>query len=296
MRPGLLLLLAACTAGTDPTTDTDTDTTPACPEVEHVPVQLATGFEGGTEGIAFGPDGTLYVAAGEQVVTIDVNGEVATFAAAPGVVGLVWWNDALWATSWRDDLGEENPALIEITAAGATTRHPLPEVAKPNFLTPTPWGTLLISDDFDTRIFERTAEGVVTVWATDVPSPNGMAFSPEGDVLYVANTFVNPAPIQSFPVSDGAAGTPTTLHAYGPATTPDGLAVAETGELLIALNLANRVDVWDGAEVSPLAGDLPTVASIAFGQEPFNPCAIYVTSLFGDAVWSVPAGLRGPRP
>jgi sugar lactone lactonase YvrE len=294
MRPLALLFLTACTTTpdeTDPVDDTD-----ACPQTETVPTALATGLTGGTEGIAFGPDGTLYVAADDQVVTIDTDGVVTPFADVPAPVGLVWWRDALWAASWEDEAGDDSPALVEITATGEAVRHALPEVAKPNFLTPTPWGTLLISDDFDTRIFERTAAGVVTVWASEVPSPNGMAFSADGATLYVANTFVSPAPIQAFPVSDGLAGAPTTLVEYGPGTTPDGLAIARTGELLIALNLANRIDVWDGAQATPLAIDLPTVASLAFGQPPFNPCAVYATSLFGDAVWTVPVGLRGDRP
>jgi gluconolactonase len=300
MRTLALLALCVCTAPTS--TDTDTDLSPvdtevpACPSASDTPVALATGIDGGTEGIAFGPDGTLYVGASEQVLTIDIAGITTPFADVPGVVGVVWWNEALWAASWRDETGASNAALVEITASGTTTRHPVLEIAKPNFLTPTPWGTLLISDDFDTNIYERTENGDITVWATEIPSPNGMGWSPDGTTLYVANTFSTPAPLLAIPVTDGTAGIPTTLHDYGTGTTPDGLAVSSTGEVLVALNVASRVDVWDGEDAQLLIDDVPFVASLAFGQAPFDTCTVYATSLFGDSVWALPVGLQGDRP
>lgn len=287
MRAALLALLVAC------------EQVEPAPEAEPCPAAGAktaiTSGLSGTEGVTFGEDGTLYVGEGDRVITVSAAGEVAELASVPAVVGLAWWGGAVWAASWEDEAGEDAASLYELTPDGGSTRWPLAEPLKPNFLLPTPWGTLLVSDDFDTRIFEVTDDGVATVWAEGLASPNGMGFSPDGGTLYVANTFSNPPTLQGVPVADGVAGTPETLATWELATTPDGLVVGEDGSVLVALNLANRIDVWSpGGEPAALVEDVPTVASLAFGRGAFDACSVVATSLFGDSVWLVGVGRRGP--
>ena len=296
LRSFLPPLLAACTGmSVEPPSDTDVDEG-ACPELPAAPRPLATGITKGTEGITISPDGQLYVGSEDEVLRIARDGTTTSIASTPGVIGIAWWRDAVWATSGQDDTGEDDPALVEIAADGTTTRHPVPDIGSPNFLTPTPWGTLLVSDPFGTRIYEYTVDGTLTVWLDDLPSPNGMAFDADGTTLFVAHTFVAPSPLHAIPVTDGQPGVPVTLGEFPAGTAPDGVAVSTTGELLVALNLGERVDVWDGEALFTLSDGLFSAASIAFGQPPFDPCALYVTSLFGDTVWEAPTPYRGEVP
>ena len=274
--------------------DTDTDGKPPCGP-PGVVTAWVEGDWAGTEGAIVAPGGLAYVVSKTGLVSIDASGVDRSVASFGGGVGAAWWNDAIWVAVWEDDDGEDAPALLEVTPTGDVTRHDMPAVAKPNFLTPTPWGTLLIADDFDTRIFEWTGSGEPTVWASDVPSPNGMAFSPDAATLYVASTFTEPG-LSGIAVSEGVAGERTVFTSFDSGTTPDGIAVAADGSVLVALNLAQRIDVWKDGEVSTLARDVPTVASLAFGYDGFGACEVVATSLFSGTVSRVSVGQPGFLP
>ncbi|MCB9681944.1 MAG: SMP-30/gluconolactonase/LRE family protein [Alphaproteobacteria bacterium] len=294
---GAVLAAAACAGGSDDVTDTDTDAdteVAACPAA-GAPVQLAAGVSAaGTEGVTFGPDGTLYVTTKDRLVTIDTAGTVTDLAAANGSIGAAWWKGDVWVAVTKDEAGDDAPALLQVSPAGVVTRHPTPEIGAPNFLTPTPWGTLLVADDYDTRIFEVTAAGVVSVWAEDVPSPNGMAFTPDGATLWVASTFTMPPPLSRIPVTDGEAGTREAVHTFAAGSSPDGVAMGVDGEVLVALNsLSGSVVVWRDGGVETLADGLPTPASLAFGRGAFDPCSVVITSLFGNTVQLLPTGIEG---
>jgi sugar lactone lactonase YvrE len=292
IRFALSLLVAftvACSKGDD-----TTDELPPCPAAGTV-TTLATGFADGTEGVTFGDDGTLYVSAKDRVVTIAADGTVTDLAMVPEVVGLTWWNGAVWAAAWENTEGKPEAALYEITPDGQATRTRIGNPERPNFLLPTPWGTLLVADStVGTPIYEFNGNGVTTLWAEGLASPNGMGFSPDGSTLFVANTFANPAPLSAIPVTDGVAGTPETVYEWGTGTTPDGLVVADDGSVLVALNLAGRIDAWDGANVTQVATNVPDVASLAFGRGAFDSCSVIATSLFGDSVYEVSVGRREP--
>ncbi len=164
----------------------------------------------------------------------------------------------------------------------------------PQGVVTTPWGTILVSDDHpnDGKIFEVTWDGEVSTWSDEVPSPNGMVFSLDGNTLYVATTFTEPG-LWRIPVSDGAAGTPERWVAYVDEA-PDGVAIDSEGNVYVALNTAGQI-----AKVDPegndeiLATGLTAPASIAFGQGDFDPCSLYATSLFTKNLSRVGAGVPG---
>lgn len=288
IRALLLVGLVACdTSDEDPPDDTPTET---CPE-PGAPRALATGLTGGTEGIAV-LDGEIYVGHGDRVVRLRDDGGVDEVATVHAVVGLAAWRGEIWAASWEDEAGDAKPALVHFVPGGAATRLDIAEPAKPNFLLPTPWDTLLISDDFDTRLFESDG-GAPVEWADGFTSPNGMGLSADHATLFVANTFGAETPLMSVGVADGQpSGAPATLHDFGPGTTPDGLLMAGDGTVLVALNLANEIAAWDGTAATTLVSGVPFPASMAWS--PDNACELVVTSLFGDSVWAVPVDLAGP--
>lgn len=299
MRPALrrltlALTLAGCTAADDGVDDTDTDLAPTCAApagevgtlVADLPVR-------GTEGLALEPAGPVWVVGGDQLWRV-VDGEAEAVASAPAGVGATWWGDAVWVAVWEDDEGEAAPALLEVQTDGTVTRWQTPEIAKPNFLLPTPWGTLLVSDDFDTRIFEWDA-GTVSVWAEGVASPNGMGWSPDGATLWVASTFTDPG-LTAVAVDGQEAGAAEQVVPFEVGSTPDGLAVAADGDVIVALNLAGELVVWDGANVRRLTAEVPTPASLAFGLGEVDACTLVVTSLFDPTVRTVTFDQAGAHP
>lgn len=294
MRTVVVVLgLAACGPTTPDDDDTDdTDVVPACPQAGAVDV-LAADVANGTEGLTIAPDGTVWVVGDSALWRLDAEGAVRV-ADAPRGVGAAWWRGSVWVALWEDFAGEPAGGILEVPPSGEPVLHPTPTIAKPNFLTPAPWGELLVSDDFDTRIFAWD-EGEVRVWAEDVPSPNGMGFAPGDDALWVASTFTEPG-LSRIPVTDGAAGAVERVVDFDAGSTPDGLAVAADGSVLVALNLAGRIVAWDGERVVDVASDLPTPASVAFGRGPIDPCTVVVTGLFDSDVRTVATAFRGYAP
>jgi sugar lactone lactonase YvrE len=169
-------------------------------------------------------------------------------------------------------------------------------LGEPNFVVTTPWGSILVADDRPDvgSILEVTWDGEVSVWSDEVPTPNGMVFSLDGSTLYVAATFQE-AGLWTIPVSDDAAATAQKLVEY-PTSAPDGLAIDSEGNVYVALATAGQI-----AKVDPdgndtiLTMDLRGVgpASLAFGQGEFDPCSLYVTSLFTRNLYRVGAGVLG---
>lgn len=281
------------------------DETPQCStlgepgEVE----EFATGFKG-TEGIAFSDDGRLFVSSGNAILEILPDGASIPFASVPSTLGLAWWNDALYVASGHDGETEgsfsfcddERPGAVWRVAKDGTAEVFATGIRAPNFLTVTPWGTLLVSDDCASRdrIYEVTEQGETRPWVEGVPSPNGLAFGPLGD-LFAVTTFVNPPHLWRVPVDGESAQPPVEFATLPDRSLPDGIAIDATGAVYVALNadgVVQRVSQDGTSEV--FAEGLLTVASLAFGVgENFDRCSLYATSLLGDTVYRVRVGTPG---
>ena len=291
-RVALVVLAGCASAAGGPD---DTDTADVCGPAGAVRT-LATGFDRvsaggsfGTEGVTFSEDGALYVTARATVERVAQDGGVADVAALPGTIGLAWWRGAVWAGT-SDGSAR---ALVAFAADGTQTRYPLDTDVSLNFLTPTPWGTLLVSDPGSDGLWEWAfGAASLTAWKPDVVSPNGAAFSPDGATLYVAHTFRD-AHLSAIAVEDRAAGAETRLVDYPLGSAPDGIALAEDGTVVVALNTANRLDAWRDGEAWTLADPVPFAASVAFGRGGWDPCALVATSLFSGDVFEIDAGVRG---
>ena len=168
----------------------------------------------------------------------------------------------------------------------------------PNFVLPTPWGTILVSDDTPgtSIISEVTFDGDVSVWSDGVPTPNGMVLSLDERTLYVAATF-DDIGLWRVPVSaEGQAGTPEKWVAFAENSTPDGVAIDSLGNVYVALNLNEEIaQVAPDGTVAIIADGVETPASLAFGQGEYDPCSLYVTNLFGTQVSRVGIGILGPE-
>jgi gluconolactonase len=74
--------------------------------------------------------------------------------------------------------------------------------------------------------------GVAAVVADDIPGPNGLAFSPDENILYIVASRARPREILAYDVTDGVrlSGGRTFIDA-GPGGTPDGFRVDVEGNL-----------------------------------------------------------------
>jgi sugar lactone lactonase YvrE len=243
----------------------------------------------------------LFVSAGDFIAEIAVDGTWTNTVDLDDQVGLAWFeDDLLVATSDIENAGG-NGGVWAIPDGTGEPRLITDQIGGPNFIVKTPWGTLLVSDAAasNDRVYEvDPATGAATTWVEGIQSPNGLAFSPDEDVLWVATTFVQPAGIWRVPVQGGTAGTPEQIVEYGAGVVPDGLAVGASGDIYVANNLAGRIDrISPDGSTTTLAEGVTTAASLAFGTgDPRSSCELFVTSLFGSDVFTVGADEAGLPP
>ncbi len=248
-----------------------------------------------TEGITFDADGNLLVSAlaseaDDQLLSVTTEGTFMVVAEAESILGLESHSSGILAAG----IGTGELLLID-PATGAS--EPIATgLGAPNFVVTTPWDTILVSDDSigEDTIDEVTWDGDVSTWVAGVPTSNGMVFSLDQRTLYVATTFEEPG-LWRVPVSEaGQAGTPEKWITFENATTPDGVAIDSEGNVYVALNIAAQIAKVDPeGNVTIIAEGVATAASLAFGQGDFDPCSIYVTSLFETQLWRVGTGIPG---
>jgi sugar lactone lactonase YvrE len=248
-----------------------------------------------TEGIVFDAEGSLYVSAQDrsgpdQLLDVAVDGTYQSIAEADSILGLESDERGILGAGIRT----ENLLLFDPSDGG--NEEVATGLGEPNFVVTTPWDTILVSDDRRGvgSILEVTWDGEVSVWSEEVPTPNGMVFSLDGSWLYVAATFEE-AGLWRIPVSDETAGAAEKWVAYD-TSAPDGVAIDSEGNVYVALNTAGQIAKVDTEGSSTtLADEFRGVgpASIAFGQGDFDPCSLYVTSLFTPQMYRVGAGVLG---
>ena len=298
MRRLRVALLTLATTGGPPAPEPEPEPgPPACPDsVPGTSHLLADGF-GGTEGITFSPDGRLFAGDGDVLTEVQPDGSWDVIAEVPGIIGLAWWRDRVIAASNYSGDGDGLDGVFGIDPDSGDVERIGPGLEGANFVTVTPWDTLIVSDPQVDRLFELTADGDVSVWLEGLESPNGTAFTEDGETLWVASTYANPAPIWAVPVDGTEAGTPTSVVEFESATVPDGVALGASGALYIAQIVAGRIDVLEDGQASPLATDVGSPASVAFGEgDGWDRCSIYSTSLFSDELFRVEVGEVGLTP
>jgi gluconolactonase len=224
--------------------------------MNHTVLAQGVGF---TEGPLWTRDGRLLVVAMSRglVLEVDLGGDgvVGSIETGGGPNGLAEGPDgAVWVAQ---NAGAVRPSRSPRRVAPGLQRIdgrivddlPVPGALAPNDLTAGPDGRIWFTDPGVPGATTRgrvcaldPTSGQVAVLLGDLDFPNGLAFGPEGDVLYLARTEEGRVTRHRW---DGArlswAGVAATLPAGG----PDGIALDVDGRLYAAAPDADAVFVFE---------------------------------------------------
>ena len=254
------------------------------------------------EGIAAGPEGTLY-AGGEagQIYRIAEGGAVEQFASTQGFIYGVTIDAA--GDVYACDFG--NTCVTRVSVAGEVSTYSTGTAERPmrvpNFSAFDDAGNLYVTDSGewgrdDGLVYRIAPGGETSVWTERSPRfPNGCCLSPDGGALLVVES--RGRTIVRIPIEDdGSAGAPSPLVDLS-GSQPDGVALAGDGTMFVGCYRPDRLyRIAPDGSVEIFAEDpdgvvLNQPANVAFFGAGFGRLA--VSSLGGWSLMAVPAGTRG---
>ena len=293
LAPLVVGLLGGCVAAADLPEDVSLDPSVLCEqsippgEVETV----VTGFDRGTRGIAFSPEGRLFVTHGDVIEEVFPDGESLEIASVPEARGLEWWGGRLAIVS--GDLGEED-------GAGGLFRL-LPETGEPQlFVSPlpgaetatiSPWRSLVVaSPTVDEEVVEVENSGGLDGFVQEVPAPYGVGFSPDGADAWVSSRREDGPLLWRFPIVEDNIVRGEEFFVWDAPVEPSEVVVSTTDDAVyVALQGAGRI-----ARVDPVTGEESDVGfglvaprAMALGTGEWDPCALYVASEETDEILAV---------
>ena len=268
-----------------------------------------------SEGLTFNGEGRLFIGANRAIWEAKPAGSIELVTAVflhLGQAG-IGETDILAADFGPEVMlshGPNDDGIIWRVSPDGNRNIAATGIADPNFILVEESGTYLVSDDFTHNIYRVTPKGPrelgeVELWSDAVPHPNGLAYSLDGSILYVAQIFTGLAPLGftdalwALPVEDGQPAGEATVVARTGEGGLDGLAMDEKGRVYIADNGGGKIWRFDpeSEEMVLIAEGMPSVASMVFGEGDFDPRSIYATSTFrgGGRIWRVPVGVGGAK-
>ena len=264
-----------------------------------------------SEGLTFNACGELFIAADRGVWRVEPTGEAVRITDTYSNLGLagVGDRDILMADFGPTNVFRDGPnddGIVWRISPDGEKVAVASGIADPNFVLVAKDRSFLVSDDGTDKIYRVDTDGTVEIWTDLIPYPNGMAYSPDGSIIYVAQIFKQLDPV----VFDNAvwalrigedgqpAGEPRLVARVGDGGV-DGLAMDDQGRIYVADNQGGRI--W---RVDPSSGEsvlitenIPNVASLAFGEGDFDHESIYATTTFrgGGRIWRIAVGAKGAR-
>lgn len=235
-----------------------------------------------TEGIVFDREGALYVSHESQISKVAPDGTVSVWAGTPSPNGHKILADGTHVVCDREGavyLLDPDGKIIR-TIEIATGANDVALDGAGGFYFTSPYGSQ--QDPSVGKVYHVDADGTLTIAATGLHYPNGIALRPDGQALFVGESFANR--LLAFPVeSPGKLGEYSVFalmpagetfdpanHSAGPL--PDGMAFDTDGNLYVAHYGQGAVRVFDSS--GALLRSIPTgatfTANVAFAGEERN--------------------------
>ncbi len=254
---------------------------------------LASGI-GGPEGPAIGPDGQLYLVSTEDaaIIRVSTDGDITQIAHTEGRPNGLVFN----AAGEMFVADADRKAILRVGADGSmetfVDEYEGTDLGGPNDLCFLPNGDLLFTDPVRrplpdpaiSPIYRVTPDGKVSVFASDLAYPNGIAVAADRKSVYVSESRAQR--LVSFTIDDnGRVLDQLLVRRFREPGNPDGIAVDVEGNILQSLPVIRAI-----AYVST-AGDLLELfhvpdwapANLAFGGDDMK--TVFVCGSAQNAVY-----------
>jgi gluconolactonase len=292
-RFAVCLLLLGCSSSTSAPAAEDAAVDSAPPTFGDVETYVEV--DGSSEGIAFGKDGALYVGVSGALTRVAADRTVTKIVDVPGLLGFALRADGDFVACGKGegDAGKAaEPGVIwrvktdgtKSVLVGPSADHTWKQ---PNFVVVAKDDSIVWSDSGKNEVWSAKSDGSSPTKITDaIVYPNGMAFSPDGDTLYVAS-WSGKKVLSLARKSDGTYDAPVT--AVEGVENVDGISVAESGDLFLVCSGLGVVKAAGGKTSVVAPGEnFKLSANGAFGEQ-----WLYVTNLIGTSVSRVFVGVNG---
>lgn len=278
---------------------------------EAIPEGLPEGTKLIADGIGFpeGPmiarDGTLYFSGvNENKIYKYVNGKPEVFYGdnEDGANGLALHRDGtIYAAAGRAKAilklapdGKATKWITEVNGEPLNAPNDLVFDAQGNLFFTNPAGFQSGGDPSKPSVIRVTPDGKAMIIDADVQYPNGIGISPDGKYLYV-NELMRGSLVYRYELKNGEIGKKDELIKFGGGM-PDGMAIAASGNLYVALNLHAKVVV-----VSP-EGKILKEVQFPKGSGVTNACfggpdmkTLFVTLGNAKKVYAIPVDEPGAK-
>ena len=262
-----------------------------------------------TEGPALAPDGAIVFSdIGDRLLRFDPATRKVTVFREPGgrANGLAF--DArgrLIAAEGANSGGNRRVSITDRdgTARTLADRYQGKRFNSPNDLVIDATGRVYMSDPRyvgdepreldDEAVYRIDPDGKVTKLDTTAKKPNGLALSPDGKTLYVADSGPTRSVLLALTIQpDGSLGKPRTLKDFGNGRGIDGLTVAADGSIVAAAGGGILAGVYvyspDGVPLGFVATP-EAPSNVEFGGP--NRSTLYITA--GKGLYRVETNLKG---
>jgi gluconolactonase len=262
-----------------------------------------------TEGPALAPDGAIVFSdIGDRILRFDPSSRKVTVFREPSgrANGLVFDSQGRLIAAEGANTGGKR--RVSITERDGTIRtladgHGGKRFNSPNDLAIDADGRIYVSDPRyvgdeprqldDEAVYRIDPNGKVAKLETAAKKPNGLALSPDGKTLYVADTGPTRSVLLALPIKpDGSLGKARTLKDFGNGRGIDGLTVAGDGSIVAAAGggILAGVYVYSPAGIPLGFIATPEVPSnVEFGGP--DRSTLYITA--GKSLYRVETNLKG---